>query len=86
MAFLIPAYNEARSLAERIHAIDAAAALTPRACNLYVVDNASTDDTVEVARAAIDACTAVDGEVLNCPTPGKSRALNFGLPASPRTS
>ena len=79
VAFLIPAYNEGRSLADCIRAIDAATARHTEGCKLYVVDNASTDDTAEVAREAIAVCTAVEGEVLICPTPGKARALNVGL-------
>ena len=79
VAFLIPAYNEGRSLADCIHAIDAATARHFEGCKLYVVDNASTDDTAQVAREAIAACTAVEGEVLICRTPGKARALNMGL-------
>jgi cellulose synthase/poly-beta-1,6-N-acetylglucosamine synthase-like glycosyltransferase len=79
VAFLIPAYNEGRAIAECIHAIDQAAALYPEECKLIVVDNGSTDDTAVVAREALDACQAVEGDVLDCPPPGKARALNVGL-------
>jgi cellulose synthase/poly-beta-1,6-N-acetylglucosamine synthase-like glycosyltransferase len=79
VAFLIPAHNEGRGLAECIAAVDAAAGRHSSRCKLYVVDNASTDDTAEVARDAVARCSWVDGEVLSCPTPGKARALNVGL-------
>jgi cellulose synthase/poly-beta-1,6-N-acetylglucosamine synthase-like glycosyltransferase len=79
VAFLIPAHNEARDLHECIRAIDVAAAGYPGGCTLYVVDNNSSDDTVEVAREALARCHNVKGRVLLCPTPGKAHALNLGL-------
>jgi cellulose synthase/poly-beta-1,6-N-acetylglucosamine synthase-like glycosyltransferase len=79
VAFLIPAHNEARDLAECIRAIDAAAVGYPGGCKLYVVDNDSSDNTRAVAREVLAQCHSVKGEVLLCPTPGKSRALNLGL-------
>ncbi len=79
VAFLIPAHNETRDLGECIQAIDAAAAAHPDGCTLYVVDNSSSDDTVEVAREALASCHTVEGHVLLCPTPGKAHALNLGL-------
>lgn len=79
VAFLIPAYNEGRDLAECIRAIDAAAAGYPGGCRLYVVDNSSSDGTAEVAREALADCRSVEGEVVLCSTPGKARALNQGL-------
>ena len=79
VAFLIPAHNEALALGDCIRAVDAAAAHHGQPCRLYVVDNASADQTAELARATLAECTAVDGEVLICPSPGKARALNMGL-------
>jgi cellulose synthase/poly-beta-1,6-N-acetylglucosamine synthase-like glycosyltransferase len=79
VAFLIPAYNEGRDLAECIRAIDVSAAGYPGRTKLYVVDNGSSDDTVEVAQGTLAGCHCIEGEVLHCATPGKSRALNFGL-------
>jgi cellulose synthase/poly-beta-1,6-N-acetylglucosamine synthase-like glycosyltransferase len=79
VAFLIPAHNEARDLGECIRAIDAAAAGYGGDCELYVVDNDSSDDTARVARAALAKCHNIKGDVLHCPTPGKARALNLGL-------
>ncbi len=79
VAFLIPAYNEGSHLGECIRAIDAATARHFEGCKLYVVDNGSTDNTAAVAREALAACEAVEGEVLTCAAPGKARALNAGL-------
>jgi cellulose synthase/poly-beta-1,6-N-acetylglucosamine synthase-like glycosyltransferase len=79
VAFLVPAHNEAHAIGECVAALDAAAARYPGPCTLYVVDNASTDGTAEVAAAALAGCQSLAGRVLDCPTPGKSKALNFGL-------
>lgn len=79
VAFLIPAYNEADGIAACIEALDRAAAGYAGRCRLYLVDNASEDDTRAVAASAIADCRALSGSVLLCPAPGKSRALNYGL-------
>jgi cellulose synthase/poly-beta-1,6-N-acetylglucosamine synthase-like glycosyltransferase len=78
-AFLIPAFNEAHGIAETIRSIDVAASRYRAICDVYVVDNGSWDDTIAVARSALDACPHLQGHVLECQTPGKSHALNFGL-------
>ncbi|MGH8992800.1 MAG: glycosyltransferase family 2 protein [Acidimicrobiia bacterium] len=80
VAFLVPAFNEAHGIEACIRSLDAAAARHPDGrCTAYVVDNASTDATGAVARAALAACAHLDGAVIDCPTPGKAKALNFGL-------
>ncbi|MDQ3944430.1 MAG: glycosyltransferase family 2 protein [Actinomycetota bacterium] len=79
VAFLVPAHNEAHAIAACIAALDTAAARHPGRCTAYVVDNASSDGTAGVARAALEGCLHVVGRVLDCPTPGKAKALNFGL-------
>jgi GT2 family glycosyltransferase len=79
VAFLAPAYNEAHGIGACIRSLDAAAAHHPGRCAAYIVDNASSDGTAAVARAALAACTHLEGGVLSCPTPGKARALNFAL-------
>ena len=79
IAFLIPAYNEAAGIAACIEALDNAAARHAGPSHLYVVDNGSVDGTREVAAEAIARCRHLRGDVLVCPTPGKSHALNFGL-------
>ncbi|UPW07274.1 glycosyltransferase family 2 protein [Gordonia terrae] len=78
-AVLVPAHNEAHSIAATIGAVDRAAATYPGRIRLYVVNNASTDDTRSVAEEAIADCSAITGEVLDCPTPGKAIALNLGI-------
>jgi hypothetical protein len=79
VAFLVPAHNEAHGIGACIRSLDAAAARHPGGCAAYIVDNASSDATAAVARDAIAACAHLDGAVLHCPTPGKAKALNFGL-------
>jgi cellulose synthase/poly-beta-1,6-N-acetylglucosamine synthase-like glycosyltransferase len=79
VAFLIPAFNEAHCIEDTIRAIDEAAAVYGGPCTLYVADNGSQDGTPEVAARAIESCSALRGAVLECPLPGKSRALNYGL-------
>ena len=79
VAFLVPAYNEERSVGAVIRALDAAAARYDGDCRLYLVDNASPDRTAERARAALEKCSALDGDVLTCRPRGKSNALNYGL-------
>jgi glycosyltransferase involved in cell wall biosynthesis len=78
-AFLIPAFNEAHGITETIRSLDVAASRYRAICDVYVVDNGSWDDTVAVAQSALDACAHLRGHVLECPKPGKSHALNFGL-------
>lgn len=79
VAFLIPAFNEAHSIGDTIRAIDAAAGSYGGFCRLYVADNGSEDGTAEVAATALARCASLEGIVLGCPPPGKSRALNFAL-------
>lgn len=76
---LVPAHNEAHLIAATIAAVDRAAAAYDGPVHLYVVDNASTDTTTEVAEQAIAGCSALTGEVLQCAEPGKAVALNLGL-------
>lgn len=79
VAFLVPAHNEAHAIAECIRGLDAAAANYRGPCAVYVVNNASSDGTRDVAVAALAGCQSLTGQVLECATPGKAKALNFGL-------
>ena len=79
LAILVPAHNEAHSIADTIASVDTGAETYPDRIHLYVVDNASADTTHDVAEAAIADCTHITGEVLECPTPGKAHALNMGI-------
>ena len=77
VAVLIPAYNEEKVIVRTIRS-----ALTSDYPNLrvIVIDDGSSDRTLEVARAAF-ALEAASGRVLilSKPNSGKADALNFGL-------
>lgn len=51
MSFIVPAFNEEALLAATLMAIKDAAQALPESCELIVVDDASSDGTVEVARS-----------------------------------
>ncbi|WP_127783389.1 glycosyltransferase family 2 protein [Rhodococcus sp. X156] len=76
---LIPAHNEAHGIAETIAAVDRAAGVYAASVHLYVVDNVSTDDTARIAERAMGRAHHLSSSMLSCPTPGKARALNYGL-------
>jgi hypothetical protein len=79
LAVLVPAFNEAHDIADTIASVDRAAGSYDGQVHLYIVDNNSEDETVEVAEAALAACTLITGQVLHCKEPGKAVALNYGL-------
>jgi len=79
LAVLVPAHNEAHDISVTIAAVDLAAGRYGGPVHLYVVDNVSTDQTVEVTTEAIAECSHLTGTVLRCAQPGKAIALNYGL-------
>ncbi|MGW8590487.1 glycosyltransferase [Dietzia sp. NPDC055877] len=79
LAVLVPAHDEAHDIAATIAAVERSAIGYPARIHLYIVDNASTDATVEMAAQALGECTVITGEVIECRTPGKAIALNMGL-------
>lgn len=83
LQLVIPAYNEQarlpRTLRElRRHVRDLRSVARP--VEVIVVDNASTDDTAEVARAADS--TGLRVRVIHCATPGKGAAVRAGIEAT----
>jgi len=86
LQLVIPAYNEQarlpRTLRElRRHVRDLRSLARP--VEVIVVDNASTDDTAAVARAADSAGLRV--RVIDCPTRGKGAAVRAGIEATDAT-
>jgi len=79
LTVFMPAHNEEHIVAETIRAMDAAAAKYDGAVKLLVMNNASEDETVAKAQAALGACKSLQGEVIEVPLPGKANALNAGL-------
>jgi dolichyl-phosphate beta-glucosyltransferase len=83
LQLVIPAHNEQerlpRTLRElRRHVRDQHGLARP--IEVIVVDNASTDDTAGVARAADSAALPV--RVIDCPIPGKGAAVRAGVAAT----
>lgn len=74
-----PAFNEAANIVGWVEAIDAAAKVYGGPVHLYLCDDGSTDGTADLAAAAMQRCTAVDGRVLRGDHSGKSTALNLAL-------
>ena len=79
---IVPAYNEEYSISAVIAALDAAAAAYGGRVALYLVNNESIDRTAAEASAALRQCAALTGRIIDCPTRGKSYALNAGLRAT----
>ena len=79
VGILVPARNEEGLIGDCIRAIDEAVAGYPEQCTVYVVENGSSDRTLEEARAAIRETRSVRGVLLQCGSKGKAYALNYGL-------
>ncbi len=79
VAFIVPARDEAGMIGETIDAIAAAAAAYPGPVQAIVIENGSSDGTAAEARAAFDSHPRLESVLLECPSLGKSRALNVGL-------
>ena len=81
--FIVPAHNEEGRIGHCVRAMDNAAAEWPRGATIYVVENGSTDNTYEEARAALDACRHARGVLLTSATEfkthAKAHALNTAL-------
>jgi cellulose synthase/poly-beta-1,6-N-acetylglucosamine synthase-like glycosyltransferase len=77
VAVLVPAYNEEKVIEKTVRS---ALASSYRNLRVIVIDDGSSDRTLEVARAAFRAEEA-SGRVLilSKPNSGKAEALNFGL-------
>lgn len=79
VSILMPAYNEARWIAESIRWADAAAGKYPGPVEIIVGNDGSTDRTSELARTAIAALRHARGMVVDLPHAGKSNGLNGAL-------
>lgn len=76
-SFVIPAYNEARRLPATLDAIAQLSASSLGRCEIIVVDDGSTDSTLEVARAFRAHMCRV--RVLRVPHRGKGFAVRRGV-------
>jgi cellulose synthase/poly-beta-1,6-N-acetylglucosamine synthase-like glycosyltransferase len=79
VGIVVPARNEEGLIGDCVRAIDDAVAEYPEPCTVYVVENGSTDRTLEEARAAIREARHVRGVLLQSEPKGKAFALNYGL-------
>jgi len=79
VGIVVPARNEEGLIGDCVRAIDEAVGDYPEPCTVYVVENGSSDRTLEEARAAIREARHVRGVLLECGSKGKAFALNYGL-------
>jgi poly-beta-1,6 N-acetyl-D-glucosamine synthase len=79
VSILIPAYNEAEVIG---HAIESLLQLDYPTYEVIVVDDGSTDDTLEVARHWEGKASGVEVRVLTKRNGGKASALNAGIARS----
>jgi dolichyl-phosphate beta-glucosyltransferase len=80
LTIIIPAYNEERRLPQTLPRVLAFAAAQDYGVEVLVVDNASTDRTADIVRAA-----AADHPILSLlfqPVPGKGAAVRKGVPSA----
>lgn len=77
LTFVIPAYNEAIRLAPTLNAIAGLSASHLGECEIVVVDDGSTDDTADIARAFRAPHCRVS--VLSLPHRGKGAAIRHGV-------
>lgn len=81
VSVIVPAHNEQYIIEDTIRAMDKAAQHYGGEVHILIMNNNSTDDTEDIARATLASCKAAKGRVINVPKPGKSNALNAGLDA-----
>ncbi|WP_407569072.1 glycosyltransferase [Deinococcus altitudinis] len=77
LTVLVPAYNEARVINATIASLLTEASGSLGEVRVLVIDDGSSDDTAEVARAAYGEHPRV--EIYSVPNGGKASALNHGL-------
>lgn len=76
---IAPAYNEAANIVAWVEAIDRAASVYGGQVRVLLSDDGSTDDTRQLAAAAMSRCTSALGRIITGSHAGKSTALNKAL-------
>lgn len=79
VSFLLPAYNEEKTIQRCIESIDRAASLYTGKTEIIVVNDGSTDNTRRISSEAILNLKNCNGKVFNIPNSGKGTALRYGL-------
>jgi cellulose synthase/poly-beta-1,6-N-acetylglucosamine synthase-like glycosyltransferase len=79
ISFLLPAFNEEKTIRRCIESIDRAASNYQGTTEIIVVNDGSTDDTRKIASDAILNLKNSSGKVFNIPNSGKGFALRYGL-------
>ncbi len=82
VSVIVPAHNESYIIEDTIRAMDKAAIHYGGDVFILIMNNNSTDNTADIAKAALADCEAAKGRVIDVPKPGKSNALNAGLEAA----
>lgn len=76
---IVPVYNRAKIVQPTLQAI---AAQSFKDYRLVLVDNNSTDDTLQVLEAFKQEHSDIDVTIVQCATPGAAAARNAGFRAS----
>lgn len=79
VSFLLPAYNEEKTIKRCIESIDRAASNYLGNTEIVVVNDGSTDHTRKIASDAVLNLKNCSGKVFNIPNSGKGFALRYGL-------
>jgi glycosyltransferase involved in cell wall biosynthesis len=79
LSFLLPAYNEQRTIARLIESIDRAAERYAGKVEIILVNDGSTDQTSNIAREAFRNLKFATSQQFDTENLGKGHALKFGL-------
>jgi cellulose synthase/poly-beta-1,6-N-acetylglucosamine synthase-like glycosyltransferase len=79
VSFLLPAFNEEKTVKQLIESIDKAATKYKGPVEIVLVNDGSTDRTGEIAAQAFEKLKIAKYKQFNIPNSGKGFALKFGL-------
>jgi glycosyltransferase involved in cell wall biosynthesis len=79
LTVIIPAHNESHVIERTLSAVAVAAGRYEGRVHVLVLNNNSSDDTADKARAAFAGMPEIAGRVIDVPQPGKAIALNIGV-------
>ncbi len=80
LSVVMPAYNEGKTIEQVVRRVAEALERSGIDYQMIIVDDGSKDDTLEIARTAIEAFVKSDGKVVPMPkNSGKGAAIRMGL-------